>query len=60
MDETMSLDEATRKGAEEEFLQKMDVFEKGVHEFADNTRLSIQTMIVEGRSSDGTSMSRPS
>ena len=59
MDETMTLHDATRKGAEEDFLQKMNFFEKGVHEFADNTRLSIQTMIAEGRSSDGTSMSRP-
>ena len=55
----MELHEATRKKGEEDFLQKMKTFEEGVHKCSASTRLSIQTMIAEGRSSDGTSTSKP-
>ena len=59
MDETMTLHEATRKGAEEEFQEKMKTFEKGVHDFADRTALGIQTLISDARSPDGSSLLRP-
>ena len=54
--ESMELCEATRKTGEEELLK---TFEEGVHEFAASTRLGIRTMIAEGRSADGTSVSTP-
>ena len=37
----------------------MKVFEIGAHEFADTTRLGLQTLIAEARASDSSSMSRP-
>ena len=54
--ESMELYEAARKKGEEEFMTKMITFEQGVHGFAADTRVSIQQMIAEGRSADGTPM----
>ena len=36
----------------------MKKFEKEIHDFADRTQVSIQTLISEARSSDGSSLSR--
>ena len=54
--ECMELYEAARKKGEEEFMAKMLTLEEGVHGFSVDTRLSIQQMIAEGRSADGTPM----
>ena len=59
MDESIALREATRAQRESEFLDKMKKFEKQVHEFADRTQVSIETLISDARSSESSSLSRP-
>ena len=47
------------RAAEQDVREKMKIFEKCVHEFADHTRMGIQTFISEARAAEGSSLSRP-
>jgi hypothetical protein len=50
--ESAELYEANKKKEEVEFKEKMQQFEKGVHDFAAETQRNIQQMIADGRSAE--------
>ena len=59
IDEGISLHSAARLKDEEDFKDKMQKFETGIHEFADRTQASIQALNAEAGSSEGSSLARP-
>ena len=54
--ESAELYEATKQQQEADFSKKIQEFEQGVHNFADETRRNIQQMIADGRSAEGSPM----